>query len=51
MSSMANNIKTPGVQIPISKEVYLPILNELKNFGIAFSEKEVEYLGYNPLNI
>lgn len=43
-------IKTPGVQIPLSKEVYQPILNELKEFGIVFNEKEVPYLGYNPLN-
>ncbi|MBT8243995.1 MAG: saccharopine dehydrogenase [Winogradskyella sp.] len=43
-------IKTPGVQIPITKEVYSPILEELKEYGIQFTEKEVEYLGYNPLN-
>lgn len=43
-------IKTPGVQIPISKEVYEPILDELKDYGIQFIEKEVPYLGYNPLN-
>lgn len=44
-------ITTPGVQIPISKEVYEPILEELKEFGIEFHEKDVPYLGYNPLNI
>ena len=44
-------IKTPGVQIPITKEVYDPILAELKEYGIEFHEKEVPYLGYNPLNI
>ena len=44
-------IKTPGVQIPITKEVYTPILEELKAYGIEFTEKEVPYLGYNPLNI
>ena len=44
-------IKTPGVQIPITKEVYTPILEELKDYGIEFTEKEVPYLGYNPLNI
>ena len=43
-------IKTPGVQIPISKEVYTPILKELEEYGILFSEKEVPYLGYNVLN-
>lgn len=44
-------ITTPGVQIPISKEVYEPILKELEDFDIIFTEKEVPYLGYNPLNV
>ncbi|WP_457616560.1 saccharopine dehydrogenase family protein [Lutibacter sp.] len=44
-------IKTPGVQIPINKEVYEPILAELKENGIVFNEKKVPYLGYNPHNI
>ena len=43
-------IKTPGVQIPITKEVYEPILKELEDFGIVFNEKKALYLGYNPLN-
>ncbi|NQY27912.1 MAG: saccharopine dehydrogenase NADP-binding domain-containing protein [Flavobacteriaceae bacterium] len=41
-------IKTPGVQLPITKEVYNPILKELEDYGIIFKETEVEYLGYNP---
>ena len=41
-------IKTPGVQIPIRKEVYLPILKELEENGIIFKEQSVPYLGYNP---
>nr|WP_321415868.1 saccharopine dehydrogenase family protein [uncultured Allomuricauda sp.] len=41
-------INTPGVQIPIKKEVYKPILEELKADGIRFKEFEVPYLGYNP---
>ncbi|UII74572.1 saccharopine dehydrogenase NADP-binding domain-containing protein [Flagellimonas sp. HMM57] len=45
------NITTPGVQIPISKEVYAPILSELKSYGIKFREYEVPYLGYNPDSI
>ncbi|MCA0152138.1 saccharopine dehydrogenase family protein [Winogradskyella vincentii] len=44
-------ITTPGVQIPISKEIYTPILDELKTYGIVFNEKKVPYLGYNPLNL
>ena len=42
-------ITTPGVQIPITKEVYTPILKELEGFGITFNEVECEYLGYNPI--
>jgi saccharopine dehydrogenase (NAD+, L-glutamate forming) len=44
-------ITSPGVQIPISKEVYSPILEQLKHHGVAFKEKQVPYLGYNPLNL
>ncbi len=50
LAILNGKIKTPGVQIPLTKEVYEPILDELKNFGICFNEKEVPYLGYNPLN-
>jgi saccharopine dehydrogenase (NAD+, L-glutamate forming) len=41
-------INTPGVQLPIQKEVYEPILKELENFGIVFNEKEVPFQCYNP---
>lgn len=34
-------IKTPGVHVPILKEIYEPILNELENYGVHFEEKEV----------
>ncbi|MDA7557556.1 saccharopine dehydrogenase NADP-binding domain-containing protein [Flavobacteriaceae bacterium] len=44
-------ITTPGVQIPINREVYEPILKELETYGISFSEKDVPYLGYNSLNL
>ena len=44
-------ITTPGVQIPITKEVYAPILKELEDYGITFVEKKVPYLGYNPENV
>ncbi len=40
-------ITKPGVQIPISKEVYEPILKELAELGIIFTEKKAPYLGYN----
>ncbi len=41
-------ITSPGVQLPIKKEVYDPILKELEKHDIIFKEKETEYLGYNP---
>jgi saccharopine dehydrogenase-like NADP-dependent oxidoreductase len=40
-------IKTPGVQLPIREEVYLPILKELGEYGVVFKEEEVPYLGYD----
>lgn len=40
------NITTPGVQIPITKEIYEPMLAELEEYDITFTEKEVEYKGY-----
>ncbi len=42
-------LSTPGVQRPIHKEVYAPILKELEEHGIHFKEEEIEYLGYNPV--
>ncbi|WP_428224036.1 saccharopine dehydrogenase family protein [Flavobacterium sp.] len=41
------NITTSGVQLPIKKEVYAPILKELEEYGVIFHEKEVPYMGYN----
>ncbi|MEM1257342.1 MAG: saccharopine dehydrogenase C-terminal domain-containing protein [Bacteroidota bacterium] len=51
LSILNKKITTPGVQIPISKEVYGPILTELKSHGIQFNEFQVPYLGYNPDSI
>lgn len=39
-------ITTPGVQIPITKEIYEPMLAELAEEGIVFTEREVPYKGY-----
>ncbi|EPR73271.1 Saccharopine dehydrogenase [NADP, L-glutamate-forming] [Winogradskyella psychrotolerans RS-3] len=50
LAILNGKIKTPGVQIPITKEVYTPILKELESYDIIFKEYEVPYLGYNPLN-
>ena len=50
LAILNNKIKRYGVQIPINKDIYEPILSELESFGVIFKEKEVKYLGYNPLN-
>lgn len=34
-------LTTKGVLIPVEKEIYDPILNELENYGITFQEKEI----------
>jgi saccharopine dehydrogenase (NAD+, L-glutamate forming) len=39
------------VQLPIKPEIYNPILEELETFGIHFTEKELPYSGYNPMNV
>jgi len=41
-------ITTPGVQLPIKREVYEPILKELEDYGVVFNEQTVPYFGYNP---
>ncbi len=51
LAILNEKITTPGVQMPITKEVYKPILKELEDYGIVFNETEVPYLGYNPLNL
>ncbi len=51
LAILNGKIKSPGVQLPIHKEVYDPILKELENYNIRFNEKEVAYLGYNPNNL
>lgn len=43
-------IQTTGVQLPVSKEVYLPILEELEQYGVVFKEFDVPYFGYDYYN-
>ncbi len=38
---LTDKIKMSGVKIPIDKEIYLPVLEKLKEFGIDFVEEEV----------
>jgi len=51
LAILNKKITTPGVQIPIKKEVYAPILAELEEYGIVFKEVEVPYLGYDPKSV
>jgi saccharopine dehydrogenase-like NADP-dependent oxidoreductase len=46
-----HKITKPGVQLPIRKEIYEPILEELEQFGIVFKDQNKDYLGYNPKTI
>jgi len=39
-------IHTPGVHLPITKEIYQPMLKELESLGISFVEQNVPYQGY-----
>ncbi|HEY5826195.1 MAG TPA: saccharopine dehydrogenase C-terminal domain-containing protein [Cyclobacteriaceae bacterium] len=39
---MQNKIQQRGVAIPVSKEIYEPVLEELKSMGIELVEREVE---------
>ncbi|MGC3948046.1 MAG: saccharopine dehydrogenase C-terminal domain-containing protein [Chryseolinea sp.] len=38
---MQGKIKTRGVAIPVSRDIYEPVLNELKSLGIELFEEEV----------
>lgn len=40
------SIHKPGVHLPVTKDIYEPVLNELENFGIKFNESFGEYVGY-----
>ncbi|WP_418262026.1 saccharopine dehydrogenase family protein [Flavobacterium faecale] len=40
-------VTTPGVQLPIRKEVYEPILKELEDYGVNFNEVLTPYFGYS----
>lgn len=51
LAILNGKITEPGIQLPISKEVYDPILKELEAYGIEFKEKKEAYLGYNPHNL
>lgn len=43
---LEGKIHTPGVQLPISKEIYAPMLTELAKHDIVFTEREVPFTPY-----
>ena len=51
MNILKGKFQLTGVRIPIHKEIYEPILTELKEHGILFREIRKPYLGYNPDNV
>ena len=51
LAILNKKIVVSGVQLPISKNIYDPILEELVEYGIQFNEYEVPYYGYDPLNL
>ena len=42
------DISTPGIHVPINKEVYIPVLDELEDYGISFTEVESDFVSYRP---
>jgi saccharopine dehydrogenase-like NADP-dependent oxidoreductase len=43
------SIFKPGVHLPVTADIYSPILDELEEFDITFSESKGEYVGYDEL--
>jgi len=41
-------INSPGILLPVEKEVYKPVLEELEEYGIQFTEVEKEFTKYSP---
>ncbi len=38
---LENKINNRGVILPITKDIYIPILDELENYGIKFTDKKI----------
>lgn len=43
---LQEKIFSPGVHLPITREIYEPMLTELEKLGIIFTEQNVPYQGY-----
>ena len=42
-----NQMDLKGVHLPIKKEIYLPILKELEQYGMFFTERQVKPVLYH----
>jgi saccharopine dehydrogenase (NADP+, L-glutamate forming) len=39
---MMGQIKSVGAHIPVIREIYDPVLEELKDYGLRFTERDIE---------
>lgn len=49
LKMLNKSIHKPGVHLPVTADIYSPILEELEKFEIKFSETSGEYIGYNDI--
>jgi saccharopine dehydrogenase (NADP+, L-glutamate forming) len=40
---LTGEIKAKGVKVPVEKDIYEPIMNELKDYKIEFIEEEIDW--------
>lgn len=51
LAILNGEIHTPGVTLPVSPEIYNPVMKALNSQKITFNEKEVLYTSYNTLHL
>lgn len=49
LKMLNKTLHKPGVHLPVTADIYEPVLQELEKFNITFSETVGEYKGYNDL--
>jgi len=48
MQLYLGRFKQPGIHLPLTADLYRPVLKTLQETGIVFHHKETAYRGYNP---
>ncbi|MEY3040302.1 MAG: hypothetical protein RLZZ593_1444, partial [Bacteroidota bacterium] len=48
MQLYLGRFKQPGIHLPLTADLYRPVLQTLQEKGIVFHHKETAYRGYNP---